>query len=263
MLDIGEACLIEADPEDLYYILRRHGGQTDGEAMRQKIEHYAYRSRLYGQDIPTLFLSELMELTAVEYVSIDVVSARVAKRFDLNRHSLAVSKRHSFDLIVNFGTTEHVMNQFNSFKVIHDAAKPGAYMFHQLPSTGYINHGYFNYNALMFKELADANHYEIVDLWLNGPNESCDIIESNRQYSASVADPSRLKNNVEGFRRAPVVNSNICVLMRKRTAAAFRVGLEVKTAAGDLHHEQPFDAEYIQPERSTLWGKFRKLLRAG
>jgi hypothetical protein len=30
-----------------------------------------------------------------------------------------------FDLVVNFGTTEHLLNQYNAFKVIHDATKVG------------------------------------------------------------------------------------------------------------------------------------------
>ena len=149
LLDIGEACLLNADAEDLMMILQRHGGVTEGDDIRSKIDYLAYRSRLCGHPtIQTLFLSEVMELTNVNYVSFDVVSSRVARRFDLNYHSLAASKRNSFDLVVNFGTTEHIVNQFNAFKVIHEATKPGGYMFHQVPSTGYLTHGYFEYNAL-------------------------------------------------------------------------------------------------------------------
>src|SRR5262249_10214756 len=162
---------------------------------------------------PTLFLSELLELTALRYVSFDVVSARRAQLFDLNRHALAEDKKGTFDLVLNFGTTEHLMNQYNAFRVIHDAARSGGYIYHQVPSSGYINHGYFTYNALMFEELAAANDYEIVDLWFGGFGNGGSLLVNHKKHPG-VADPKKPCNDVEGFRLAAVPNAVINVLFR-------------------------------------------------
>jgi hypothetical protein len=245
LLDIGEQCLLQAPADDIKYVLNRHGCTLEGEEFEKFVADCEFRSTHYG-DVhnPTLFLGDVLTRTEVEYVSLDVVSARYAELFDLNIHSLAPDKRNSFDIVVNFGTTEHLMNQFNSFKVIHEACRPGGYMFHQLPSTGYINHGYFCYNALMFKELAEANGYVLEDLWFYGPNGTGNIVAENTAFP-SVTDGTKLRNNVNAFRHAAITNANINVLLRKVTDGEFRVGLEVKTAAGDLDANRVYTSRYI------------------
>lgn len=245
LLDIGEQNLLEAPVEDINYILDRHGTWLSGEEREKLVANLSWRSTHYGDaHNPTTLLGEVLSLTEVEYVSFDVISTKFAEMFDLNIHSLAPEKRNSFDIIFNFGTTEHLMNQYNSFKVIHEACKVGGYMFHQLPSTGYINHGYFCYNALMFKELAQANGYELEDLWFYGPNGDTTVLEGNVGYP-NIADGTKLRNDIAALRYAKVTNTNINVLMRKVTDAEFRVGLEVKTACGDLDANRTYTSPYI------------------
>ncbi len=179
--------------------------------------------------------------------------------FDLNAHGLAADKRATFDLVVNFGTTEHLMNQFNAFKVMHEATKPGGYMFHQVPSTGWINHGYFCYNALMFEELAQANGYEILDLWFYG-SMSPETVLVNAAKFPGVMDASKLHNNVEGLQNSPVASANINVLLRKVHDARFRVGLEVKTAAGGLDRNASYTSEYIATTKEDQFAKTKDQL---
>ncbi|HEX4609501.1 MAG TPA: methyltransferase domain-containing protein [Urbifossiella sp.] len=246
LLDIGESCLLAATPEDIDEVLQRHACPLDPDHRRGIAVELAYRSTQFGNPyIPTLFLGDVLRLTAVEYVAFDVVSAYYADRFDLNVHSLARECHNTFDVVVNFGTTEHLMNQFNAFKVIHEACKPGGYMFHQLPATGYLTHGYFCYNALMFQELAEANGYEVADLWFYGPQGSPDTVLVNGGRFPGVLDPTKLRNDVGQFRGAGVPNSLINVLFRKRHEGVYRVGLEVKTAAGSLDGSG-YTSRYIQ-----------------
>jgi len=246
LLDIGESCLLAATPAELEFVLRRHGCELDDEHLRPLAEELAFRSNIYGAPcIQTLFLGDVLRLTQVEYVSFDVVSAWYADLFDLNRHSLAPAHHNTFDVVLNFGTTEHLINQHNAYKVMHEACKPGGYMFHQVPSTGYINHGYFCYNALMFKELAEANRYEMVDLWFYGPNGSGGNVLVNGDQFPGVLDGAKLRNNVSGLRSTDVPNALINVLYRKTTADEFRVGLEVKTAAASLDSNTRYYSPYI------------------
>lgn len=234
LLDVGEACLVGGDPPRLKALARRHGCSMPDPELDPILAEYARRSTLVGDPhTPTLFLGEFLQLTQVEYVAFDVVNARGAEVFDLNRHSLHQSQRGTFDVVTNFGTTEHVLNQYNAFRVIHDALKVGGYVFHQVPSSGYLNHGYFCYNLLMFEDLAKANGYEIVDLWFYGPG-ACNTLTDHARAYPGVLDPKKPQNNVEAFRSAPVPDSLIDVLMRKTSEAPFRAGLELRTSAGSL-----------------------------
>ena len=69
----------------------------------------------------------------------------------------------------SFGTTEHVANQLQPFKIIHDLAAAGALMLHVLPAGGMPNHGLVSYNpeilldARAEQRLQDRLH----DAWAN------------------------------------------------------------------------------------------------
>lgn len=69
-----------------------------------------------------------------------------------------------FDVVANFGTTEHVFNIGQSFANIHRLLKPGGLQLHTLQSYGYIDHGFYNVHPCAYVDLARANHYEVVDL---------------------------------------------------------------------------------------------------
>ena len=49
-------------------------------------------------------------------------------------------------LVVNAGTTEHVVNQDNAFRVMHDLTKVGGVMMHEVPAGGMLTHGVVGYN---------------------------------------------------------------------------------------------------------------------
>lgn len=66
------------------------------------------------------------------------------------------------DLVTNIGTSEHVFNQAQVFTTIHKLCKTGGIMFHILPFTPWINHGFYNYNPILFRDLIVANHYGLV-----------------------------------------------------------------------------------------------------
>ena len=115
------------------------------------------------------YVSELFRDTQFHYCCLDVYGGEFNIVADLNTFSVPLADRGRFDLITNFGTTEHVADQINAFRVMHDYAKPGARMIHAVPFTGYFNHGLFNYSPLFFVLLATANEYQIDYLGLSPP----------------------------------------------------------------------------------------------
>ena len=83
-----------------------------------------------------------------------------AIRIDLNRGKVPRRLRGAFDLVVNAGTTEHVANQMNAFRIIHHLVRVGGIMYHELPAGGLIDHGLVGYQPKFFNMLANFNGYE-------------------------------------------------------------------------------------------------------
>ena len=80
----------------------------------------------------------------------------------LEAHSPYLAK---YNLITNFGTTEHVVNHFTCFENIHGMCEPGGLMLHAVPSPGnWQHHGRYYYSQEFFRQLAAANDYNILFL---------------------------------------------------------------------------------------------------
>jgi hypothetical protein len=89
---------------------------------------------------------------------------RGAMALDLNE---PVSHRDPdcFDIIINSGTLEHIFNQHQAWKTIHEACKVGGIMVHALPLWGWLDHGFYNYHPTFVADIAKMNDYKIL-IWL-------------------------------------------------------------------------------------------------
>src|SRR3984885_13366940 len=94
-----------------------------------------------------------------EYATIDLGGYRDSIPLDLNTDQVPEKLRQQFDLVVNTGTTEHVANQAQAFRIIHDLTRIGGVMFHEVPA-GSWNHGLINYTPKFFMLLHKQNDYE-------------------------------------------------------------------------------------------------------
>lgn len=96
------------------------------------------------------------------YVSIDG-NGRGTVTADLNQ-SLASYKLGTFDLVTDFGTGEHVFDQAQVWRSLHDLTKPGGYLAFDRPLQGYATHCFYLVTEGLIADLAAANRYEIVKL---------------------------------------------------------------------------------------------------
>jgi len=105
-----------------------------------------------------------------DYESIDSNGDFGAHVFDLNKDIRKTYKyKEQFDLVTNFGTTEHVFDQHMCFKNIHNLTKSGGYMLHGVPLATLdknINHCFYCINPPLYKDLAVANNYTLTSMWL-------------------------------------------------------------------------------------------------
>jgi hypothetical protein len=240
VLDIGSQNMLRASKDDFLTFLRKHGKAGDHEAAAAQL---ADRS-ITRPGHETLYLSELLDHTPIEYVSFDICPGRKTEIMDLNREKLRWWHKNAFDLILNCGTSEHILNQMNVFKVMHDAAKAGAYIYNQVPTTGRIDHGYFCYHPRLFRELAKANEYELLDIWYKRGFKSDPVSKKLMPRYSRMADTGiELRGKSDGPMEIP--NHAVCVLFRKTHKVPFRFPLEIET-----RHAEP------DPTRVAYYSRF-------
>ena len=100
------------------------------------------------------------------YESIDVNGHAGSKPYDLNKNlENHYNYKKKFDLVTNFGTTEHIFNQYENFKNMHNLCKENGLMIGIVPMQGALNHGFFNYQPILFEHLAIANNYKMNLFW--------------------------------------------------------------------------------------------------
>jgi SAM-dependent methyltransferase len=98
-----------------------------------------------------------------DYTSIDLNGELGAHDFDLNLDLLGhYNFSEVFDMVTNFGTAEHCFNQNEVFRNIHNLCAEGGYMLHTAPSQGWIGHCFYRYDENVFRDIAQANGYELV-----------------------------------------------------------------------------------------------------
>jgi hypothetical protein len=158
-----------------------------------------------------------------DYSCIDIDNDPGSIALDLNFDPLPGPLTGKFNLVTNFGTTEHVINQFNAFKVIHELAAPGAVMLHELPTFD-LNHGFFSYQPSFFTRLASANEYTTLMM---------DFSWSEVEYGLSE-DMQRFLDQYVDTKNRPAFGSSPCsitAVLRKNADAAFVPPIDVPSGS--------------------------------
>src|ERR1700687_1840783 len=231
ILDIGSQNLYNATPESVRGFVGQFGRIDDEAALTKEAERISYFSTPRPGE-RTAFIAELLDLVDMEYLGYDVCPSPGTEIFDLNIQRLPEAKRNYFDIILNFGTTEHLINQLNAFEVMHDAMQLGGISYHQLPSVGWIDHGYFNYNGLFIDDLAKANDYEVVDKFFTTAG-----VSDFGALGIDVRDATKPLVPHSATAPTQVLNFNLNYLIRKTVDAPFHVGLEIATTHAPLSSE--------------------------
>jgi SAM-dependent methyltransferase len=135
------------------------------------------------------------EIGIQNYTSFDIDGRFGAIPIDFN---LPNEEYHTedADFVFNLGTSEHVFDQSEIFRMMHQVLRPGGIFYHVLPYSNYIDHGLFSYSPCFFYSLAAYNNYEIISIFINSS------LSKEKFYAVKDA------KKIEG-------RSNIIVLMRK------------------------------------------------
>jgi hypothetical protein len=166
-------------------------------------------------------MARLMKLCGVTYLALDIFEAENTLLFDLNTDSVPEHLRGQFDLVTNFGTSEHVIDQYNVFSVVHGFAKPQGLIYHDVPMGGYFYHGYFSYTPLFFNHLALANGYEVVFKHFSKVPLAAPLAQQPTEELAQNGWPDPGYHDV-----------GIEYIFRKTSDAPFRIPVDAGTSVG-------------------------------
>ncbi|MBN9520382.1 hypothetical protein J0H58_17945 [bacterium] len=237
ILDIGSSNLYSAPADGVREFLAKYNPAfPDAARLAERLAEGSYVDPVTGARNGA-FVGELFEAAGMEYLSFDIAKGYKTEVLDFNQQSLPDRHRGAWDLILNFGTTEHVLHQYNSFKIIHEAARVGGTMWHQLPSLGFVDHCYFTYKPRFFFELAGYNEYELVDFWYGAGGQSrlMDVVKDYASYFPVLGryadDPGSSPQPVENL-----VLTNVCAnaLYRKVKDRPFMGTIERSTSVGEV-----------------------------
>ena len=227
ILDIGPQNVYFTSEDEIRQFLKNQGIAETNDALTGKVKKIEYFSTPRPEERTTMF-SDITELTGIEYCGFDICPAPYTEIFDLNFDECPEKYRKHFDVVLNFGTTEHVFNQWNSFEVIHDATNVGGVIYCVLPMSAYLDHGFYCYTPLFFKDMAAANDYEMLDLFIcpAGVNDIRDLGLDVRHEK----ELDRSQSGTLGHGEERLMQFNIHAIMRKTSNSNFRTGMEVATA---------------------------------
>lgn len=187
------------DPAALNEFLARFGGTT---YLNSEAERMADGG----------MVGDLMQRAGFAYTSIDFKPFPHCVRLDLNVDTLPAEYHGRYGLVTNHGTSEHILNQWNVFKTVHDATAVEGIMFHMLPMTGKFEHGIVNYNAKFFWALGEANGYRRIRMSVRTPK--AELAEMPREFETTITlEPGEM--------RPQATNTSMAVLFQKTRDSAF------------------------------------------
>ncbi len=241
VLDIGSSNVYAADPAGVAAFVRRLAPAAPAD-LGQIAADIAARSHamLDGQQQNKAFFGEVLTAAGLSYESVDIADGYKTTIADLNREQPPYAFLGAFDLVMNVGTSEHILDQANVFRYVHATTRQGGLMFHQLPASGFANHGYFCYTPRLFCDLASYNSYEIVDMWFSGPSVRENLLGAVKDFRhvhpALQTTLQRLTTSEAGqtIERTLVPDMAINVLLRRNSPARFLGTLEMSTSVGPI-----------------------------
>lgn len=232
VLDIGCSNLHTIDPEALKAFVTARNDVYEPAALDRWARLMTAGGVMDAEigGINGAWLGDLFERAGFEYTAFDIFSGYKTEFFDLNAKDLPEERHGRYDLVLNFGTTEHLLGQYNAFKVIHEATAVGGIIYHDLPMTGHLNHGFYNYNPVLLLSLAEANGYEILELSFSGAFGDESVVN---KFEPLYADKPYFRRNAdERWTETILPTSSLSVIVRKLTDAPFRASLETSTTVG-------------------------------
>jgi len=164
------------------------------------------------------------------YASFDIDGSPGSIPVDLNYDDAPANIHGAYQIVTNCGTTEHLVNQLNAFKVVHELTALEGVMIHNLPSQGMFNHGLVNYNPKFFWMLARSNGYELLHMNFSD-GQTYYPLPQNIMDCISTFDPTA----VSRLKSYQATDNGLFVCLKKKFDIPFVAPLDVPTGCESVN----------------------------
>jgi hypothetical protein len=108
-----------------------------------------------------VWLKDWIEARGCHHYSIDIHGRNGSHPLDLSKPIVDPFWKSNFDIVTNFGTSEHVEDQGSCWDNIHGLGRPGSIYIHILPEFGKypLTHCKYFYDKEFFENLVKVNRY--------------------------------------------------------------------------------------------------------
>jgi SAM-dependent methyltransferase len=141
-------------------------------------------------DVAKVFFRGIAGCSSI--ASIDPGEPHSTYKFDLNEQ---VPLTETFDLVINYGTAEHVFDVRRFYQTVHELTRPGGIMIHSGPMCGWVEHGFYTFQSTFFIDLAAANGYEILAAVVGELKPLRLITLTHREHVIELAQKGELPKN--------------------------------------------------------------------
>ncbi len=146
-------------------LLMRHINPHQEQRILTLGDQIVYFGSQYGEYVVPYYKQRFPKL---KHDCIDIKPEKYADTMDLRE---PLKFKHAFDVITDFGTTEHVVTGkfshglYLAHKHIHDACQIGGLMVHENPKTNnWPGHGEWYKTEQFYHELCDDMNYELLEI---------------------------------------------------------------------------------------------------
>jgi hypothetical protein len=128
-----------------------------------------------------------------DYKCVDISGEHNSIDFDLNypleKAELSERLKGHFDLVTDYGSSEHVFNNVEAFKTMHDLCKQNGLII--ISQAIFGGNGYYHYDNSFFDGIALFNNYEII---ISCYNINSDKKINNNSVSFNIPSDKRILN---------------------------------------------------------------------
>lgn len=159
--NIYKGTILEIGKQDVYYDLCtiKKMAQYARFSLREIRKDEIELSKKYNDRITDVTLFKLIGFDKV--LSLDYSSYEDADIiWDMNRQ-ITNDYYNKFDVIYDGGTCEHVFNTPVFLENLCKMVKVGGTIIHELPTAGYIDHGFYSFSPTLFYDFYTANNFKI------------------------------------------------------------------------------------------------------
>ncbi len=204
IMELGEQNWFgDVDPNELHIIINHYNSDEHAKNLHQQLDQILTQEQpLRSFNLAKLFYRIIFNHN--KYAAYDLHGTAASTNFDLNKQ---VDVIEQYDLVTNIGTAEHVFNQYQFFKNMHDLTRPGGLMIHSLPNQGCYDHGFYNYHPTFFFDLCEANEYNKLGVFyvdVESRPMTSDSIERMDYVKMAVAGKLKTNSAIIAFFQKPL-----------------------------------------------------------